>query len=840
MGSSMTTSKIDITPTPQVLIALTNTPLKPLDALCELIDNGIDAFRSSKLEGKGVENPWIQITVPGPTEVSRGLGVIRIADNGAGLDESALQKALTAGYSSQNQFDSLGLFGMGFNIASGKLGMKTVVTTTRKGDDFATQTVLDLPSLVSGGTFSLDTTKVEKPADLDSGTIVEISGWWPEGSQNAGFVKQLAQVSKPKLANQIGRRYSSILRNSENDRISIRLNDEPIRGFEHCVWDESRFVERQGWGRIPAKISFNEVLNTQRHCKFDRTRISEGAETCAQCGGRDFRTVEERIRGWVGVQRYDDADYFGVDVIRNGRTILVGEKDAFFSLNDDIGSKSKEYPVDGVYGRIVGEVNLDHVPVDFTKQDFQRASDAWMRAIDFLRGKSLHESKWDEGYRNETPIGRLFKGYRKVRRVGREDMYMGRWDESKNASVRVSRDQEREYLERFEKRELGYYDDANWWKLVEDATTPPLKGLIPCPNCKFQNSETDEECADCGKILKAKECVSCASEIKASAISCPNCGVSQVPEVDEPWLCEICAQRNHIDDEQCSNCQSLRGTPDPMSPASLSSRANRNAELSFDARTFVLGSGVMSQPVTLNAFEVSAGSLTQGYGKGTLATFTVKQTIGVIDLYFDPAHDAFTRMGVMPEVLISGEVADYLHHLNGGVRGVSIIATSMVILREVWGDSIGKDVATLAVEVSDLFAQVCENLINHPQVSDFYDELSELELTSMTASLIKHDLLNELESFKRSGQYLAYLEPHVISRFFARFGDSWFGIVWSDELPKVTSVGADAIAEARNQKVRSYQRALDECADFTRVSSFDQLQIDRVGAALEYLQSKLV
>lgn len=36
--------KFDFTPDPKVLIALTHTPMQPLDALCELIDNAIDSF----------------------------------------------------------------------------------------------------------------------------------------------------------------------------------------------------------------------------------------------------------------------------------------------------------------------------------------------------------------------------------------------------------------------------------------------------------------------------------------------------------------------------------------------------------------------------------------------------------------------------------------------------------------------------------------------------------------------------------------------------------------------------------------------------------------------------
>lgn len=326
----MPDGKLNITPEPQVLMALTNTPLSPLDAICELVDNGIDSFRAAAIEGTPVKSPWIQVEVPGLAEIRNGGGFIRISDNGVGLDAEGLSRALTAGFSSKNAFDTLGLFGMGFNIATGKLGMRTVVTTMRRGDDFAIQTVLDLPELVRRRSFDLELIRVEKPSGLESGTVIEISDWWPEGQQNAGFVQKLAAESKPALARQLGRRYASILRRTDADRIQMRLNEHAVRGFEHCVWDETRFVERQGWGRIPAKITFDEILHTQRHCIADRTLIGDAEDCCGQCGGVDFKSIQERVRGWVGVQRFDDTDKFGIDVIRNGRTILVSEKDAFF------------------------------------------------------------------------------------------------------------------------------------------------------------------------------------------------------------------------------------------------------------------------------------------------------------------------------------------------------------------------------------------------------------------------------------------------------------------------------------------------------------------------------
>ena len=51
----------DFTPDPKVLLALTRTPMQPIDALCELIDNAIDSFSIAKIQGISVESPLIVI-----------------------------------------------------------------------------------------------------------------------------------------------------------------------------------------------------------------------------------------------------------------------------------------------------------------------------------------------------------------------------------------------------------------------------------------------------------------------------------------------------------------------------------------------------------------------------------------------------------------------------------------------------------------------------------------------------------------------------------------------------------------------------------------------------------
>src|SRR6185503_12732843 len=137
----------DLTPDPRVLIALTHTPMQPLDALCELIDNAIDSFQVAKLQGNPIKDPLIIIDLPRPSELSRNAGLVRVRDNGSGLSPGMAEKAIKAGFSGNNPYDSLGLFGMGFNISTGKLGRVTKFQTARIENEKAIEVLINLEKI---------------------------------------------------------------------------------------------------------------------------------------------------------------------------------------------------------------------------------------------------------------------------------------------------------------------------------------------------------------------------------------------------------------------------------------------------------------------------------------------------------------------------------------------------------------------------------------------------------------------------------------------------------------------------------------------------------------------
>ena len=148
--------KFDFTPDPKVLLALTHTPMQPLDALCELIDNAIDSFYSAKIQGILIENPMVLITLPSRKQLMNNGGIIRVQDNGPGMSADSAEKAIRAGFSGNNPYDTLGLFGMGFNISTGKLGNKTVFMTSRKDMSVYIKTEIDLTKINNTKDYSLN------------------------------------------------------------------------------------------------------------------------------------------------------------------------------------------------------------------------------------------------------------------------------------------------------------------------------------------------------------------------------------------------------------------------------------------------------------------------------------------------------------------------------------------------------------------------------------------------------------------------------------------------------------------------------------------------------------
>lgn len=832
---------LNLTPDPKVLIALTHTDIKPLDALCELIDNAIDSFSNAKLQGISIPSPVVRIELPKLSDIDSDKGVVRISDNGPGLTVESAEKALRAGFSGNNPYDTLGLFGMGFNISTGKLGSVTHFFSARSESCFAIDVTIDLNKINEAKNYQVLAYRVPK-GNVEHGTTIEISNWWPVGNDNRGFVKTLVSYGAKRIRDELGRRYATILRKNE---VKIFVNEGSCEAFEHCVWGDNRYVERQKHGKIPAVFRFDTIINTQKKCLHCSATLESFQTACPSCGSHEIRTLEEKVSGWVGIQRFDDLSEYGIDLIRNGRAIRISEKSAFFDYIDDFQKTIHDYPVDSNFGRIVGEVHLNHVPVDFMKQDFQRSSPEWHRAISFLRGNSSLQPTQPGADQNNSPIFKLFQGYRKVKKPGTTDMYMGKWDSVKEEPTRISRDVEKEFYEKFLKKEPGYFDDAEWWKKVEEADKKPVKALPLCPVCGCQNLEEAEICISCQTVLKGKNCVSCGEYIPLSAKSCPKCGKNQDPEFIKPWVCNICNNKNNPQIDVCSNCGTPRGTENRLSKDYLYKHSDKDDTLSISSCSIELSNGQSSTPIRVDVYTTNE-HIHSNIDDNSIPIFTEKEALDTLILFVDKSHRMFKNCKVNVEQLVATEIADHIYLLNKsigtstGKHSVPYIAWQ--IIEKYWADRLEDNGEELISSIRLLFANICERLIlsNNPGLEDCFDLLTNDQTKQMVNNIINAgEDIAKLAEFKNNSKYLKYVPNSFIVLLFSLKPEYFFdNIVWNEAYFSVNA--NDEIKTFTQERTKAlYQGCLDDLLYYITYHNQSEFVIQKTRLAVQVLKQRM-
>lgn len=835
----------DFTPDPKVLIALTHTPMLPLDALCELIDNCIDGFSAARIQGVPTEKPIIVVDLPSRKDITNNTGVLRVVDNGPGMTAETAEKAIKAGFSGNNPYDSLGLFGMGFNISTGKMGRITRFRTARKEDAFCTDTTIDLEKINNTKDYRLPAVESSKPDNFTNGTIIEVSNWWPEGNPNRGFLNKLVQYGLRQIREEIGRRYSTILRTRD---IQIIINSEKCEPYEHCVWGDNRFVERRS-GQIPAVFRFDQTIGNQRRCGKCTALIPQGETECPSCHSASIRTIEEHVKGWIGIQRFDSETDFGIDLIRNGRAIRIAEKAAFFEFVDDLKKVTKDYPIDSQYGRIVGEVSLDFVPVDFLKQDFQRSSDEWQRAMRILRGESSLQPTKPNAENNNSILFKLYQGYRRVRNFGKADMYMGYWDADSNSAKRISRDVERDFYNKFKQKLPGYYDDAEWWKKVEEADTKPIEAMVECPSCSAQNLKESDVCAVCGQILRSKHCLyeSCGATIPLSAQVCHVCGASQIPTVQTPWTCGVCGTRNRTELTVCSNCGQVKGTLNPLSLEYLQSVSNKDDSLSLSNFSIQMADGSNSTPINVNVYITSEQivSLRSGINMPIISF----KTIGQIDIFIDKTHRIFRTCRVRPEELISSEVAMFIYDINRNLSNYSehnLSNLSWTIMEKGWIDQIEDNPDRIITEIASFVFQIKARLsdILGADADTLFEELTPQQQRQLADQIITSGKdIAQLGEMRKTGEYLQYVPADFILSIFTQIPEKFFnGGIWDIDYGNVVSgpLGEEAAKYAQQRIKSTYQNCLEDLIMLLQYRMTEPLSIHRAKLSLEFLSKKWV
>jgi hypothetical protein len=413
--------RLDLTPEPRILEVLGKIPYQPWQCLAELVDNSFDELLSNQ-DRDLAKAAAVYIIVPKATS-SGADAQVAVLDSGRGMNREGLERALRAGYTGKTGLGTLGLFGMGFNIATARLGNRTQVRTTQAGADHWLVAEIDLREMQRNASFDVPVRREAKPDPSEHGTQIIVRDLNEEMLHTLQRPATMTAVRR-----RLGRTYSYLLRDASpipgvpdetlaGCGITLYLNGKRIEPWVPCVWSRSREVSYRG-----TEISAIEVIDhplTDAYacvrCGYWQHRLNEGR--CLLCDGEGLELRHRQVRGWLGVQRYLHESQFGIDFIRNGRTILMDDKELFTWQDPDTGETSLEYPIEIPRdGRLVGEIHLDHVPVDYQKTDFKRETPEWREAVLHLRGDGpMREKKAKErGYpENRSPLGTLFKAFQK-------------------------------------------------------------------------------------------------------------------------------------------------------------------------------------------------------------------------------------------------------------------------------------------------------------------------------------------------------------------------------------------------------------------------------------------
>lgn len=449
--------------------------------MAELIDNAVDAFAEADRAGILLDEKTITVSWSGDS-VAASDRTIEVIDTGVGMTLEQVQNAVRAGYSSNNPIQNLGLFGMGFNIATARLGGRTRLLSSKQGDNSWFGIEIDFARLIQSGTFQAPVVIEPKAHSDNHGTKIVVS------SLKEGIYAQLRDKESA-IRRQIENIYAPLL-----DQVNVEMlfQGKKLVPKRHCVWAKTRYVTRNG-ERIPAVIEIDRDLG---RALFDIERnayLSRDEE--ASVRQQQSRGVEipgniterhKRLRGWIGIQRFSDPNDFGIDFIRNGRKILIANKGLFSYENPLTSTFTLEYPTELAStwgGRIVGEIHVDYLLPTYQKNDFDRTDPSWLETVEALRGIGpiLPRQRKNMGYSddNTSPMSLLANAYRRL--------------DPGTKNLAVERSIARDFTERFRRGDPEYLSDDKWWQAAQEADrSKATRGAEASPEVDQGSSPSDD------------------------------------------------------------------------------------------------------------------------------------------------------------------------------------------------------------------------------------------------------------------------------------------------------------------------------------------------------------
>lgn len=766
----MSITTMDITPTPRILRTLGEIPFQTWQCIAELVDNSIDAF----LSDMSLEDRDKRVTVTWSSDsVGAAVRTIEITDNAAGMSIDQLQNAVRAGYTSNDPIGNLGLFGMGFNIATARLGEETTVLSTRKGDTEWVGVKIDFQKLIDAKKFDAPIIHKAKVDPDECGTQVTIS------KLKSGILSELSN-KESEIRQRLELVYTPLLSNQD---ITISVRNKQLRPRNHCVWSESRYV-RYNKQNVAARINIDRSLGSalfdmSRNCylSYDEadeyyTAMQEGKAFPAHIVER-----EKRLTGWLGIQRYADPNDFGIDFIRNGRKILISDKSFFQYENPLTLQKELQYPVElgtSIGGRIVGELNVDYLLPTYQKNDFDRADSSWAQTREAICGVGpfLPKSRKAMGFTedNISPLCLLVNAYRRV--------------DKGTVCLFAPNDIAKKYAAEFRKGVRDYIDDTKWWKAAQEedqksgtksSTTPVNTGDAP----------SDDVAAYLGGSTNTNSPSSTPANAASNTVHATPLTVPETSSMDDLL-------------QRSMPIQYLSG------------------------RNYPFG---RSGSLNIRAYELNRGEIKQN-GVRKPCHFN---SDGIdCDFVYDPTHPLLTQYPITPQMLLLLYMAEKLK-ARDQLPDVVAIYSSLV---EVSMGDARIDRQALQERASSAFELLREKLIqalrSKPEdvVKCVHESTGEVEETVASIIQINPNLLVPFQNMEAAGyDAVEFVPPKTLYRLVDRFPEDVFdGKALSTPYLSINLQDSNATLRARED---SKDRILSFIKDTLRVISWSGQRIQK-------------
>lgn len=731
----------DLTPHPRILPMLGEIVLAQWRCLAELVDNAGDSFLEAKRAGTPIQNPKVFINIPTGGSPTAQLSV---RDNGPGMDAETLERAARAGWTSHDPINNLGLFGMGFNIATARLGHKTTIWTTRRDDHEWVGLQIDFDQLLRQRTFITQVLSRPKASGDISGTEVIVEKMRPE--QRDWFARG---YNRSNASRQLGLIYTTMLgSNGVPLRFQLEINGNQVRPFLHCIWggpgNPERTVETVRYGPINAFQQFDQRLDVRPFCRQCLNWLAPGELVCSLCGD-DGQVVQRdrRIHGWVGIQRYMDTQDFGIDFLRNGRKIETRNKDLFIWYDENTNTQELEYPIDDPRGngRIVGEVHIDHGRIPYTKDRFVREDAAWQEMIETVRGKGplRPEKRAELGFgENTSPLYRLFQAFRRSqvhnRRAGGWNRILAVQDNNRAKSM----------ARNFEAGEVEYQTDEKWWELIEEAEL----NVISTPSAGGTGIDTLG-----GGATQTAQPTSTAQAGSGQAVTPPEAPVRHpLASLAQTYMDELTGQRYEIRAYSVDSHDSILGSPE--TPWSIQRTAP-----------------------------------------------------GPWEFFVNVEHAVFRSVTLTPLDALLLQLAWLICDFERGRGSQRSLAVILSNLRQQYSSGSRLDPAVLIGEANAQLNDIAQSLVGKLADEDsraFYEEMSPGLQESIRVTMAARGVVNPALAIG-GGRFLQYAPPRAISDFVLAHPEYFFdGRYWDDQYEALDYGSITATEEARKAILSYY------------------------------------